>query len=353
MLGRGLPQIDFYDSRRHLGTLPGAAGRKRGQPGGMCTCHPRAGPWRPDRVGGQQHRDYLATLLAALAIGAVPCAVAPPPTPSREESAGVQHLRAAIVSSHRRWCSPRAELGAALCHGVLRGNSKTRRSFRFRKGQPRSRRRPTIFNFTSGSTSAPKAVLLSHRNVAHNIATVSHGMATARGGDRLFSWLPMYPRHGLHPKYSWRADLRRSHRTDDPLGFLRDPLSWVRNMTHHRSSVTAGPTPSPTALRPIPLERSRWRYSAIELSDLRCAYIGRSRSHIQRFAVSPTALPVGLRSDVLVPSYGMAESVLAGPSPSERRRKAGNIGRVKTLRTTGTGRQWSRADHRSTGCAFV
>jgi acyl-CoA synthetase (AMP-forming)/AMP-acid ligase II len=322
MLGRGLPQIDFYDSRRHLATLPGAAlaANVASRAGALAT----RGLVHGDRIVlvASNTEDYLATLLAALAIGAVPCAVAPPPTPSREESAGVQHLRAAIhviapkmVLAPARSAVPHC---AMVCYEELQGAPE----LPIPQGPAPKPAEAHHIQLTSGSTSAPKAVLLSHGNVAHNIATVSHGMATARGGDRLFSWLPMYHDIGLMT----------------PFGFLRDPLSWVRNMTHHRSSVTAGPTFAYRATADS-LERSSGARGVIDLSDLRCAYIGAepiAYSTLRSFTDSFT--PWGLRSDVLVPSYGMAESVLATTVAIRAAPEGpGNFGRVKTLRTAGTG----------------
>lgn len=81
LLRAGLEELDFYDSRRHLYTRAGAdlvvdiriraaALRERGLR-------------RGDRVAmtAASDEEYLATLLAVLLLGAVPCAIAPPPTP--------------------------------------------------------------------------------------------------------------------------------------------------------------------------------------------------------------------------------------------------------------------------------
>ncbi|MFY9334407.1 MAG: AMP-binding protein, partial [Mycobacterium sp.] len=77
-----LGQIDFYDSRQHLAMLPGSAlaQRVRDRAGGLAA----RGLGHGDRVlmVAANNEDYLTTLLAVLLLGAVPCAVAPPPTPS-------------------------------------------------------------------------------------------------------------------------------------------------------------------------------------------------------------------------------------------------------------------------------
>ena len=337
LLWQGLPQIDFYDSRRHLGALTGSA-LTEGVRMRACALAAR-GLGRGDRIVmvANNTEDYLATLLAALTIGAVPCAIAPPPAPSREESAGVQHLRAAI-----RIVEPTMVLTTARSSVPHPGMVHYEELEDGPQRPIRDRPAPTPadvhhIQLTSGSTSAPKAVVLSHGNVANNIATVSHAMATVRGRGRLFSWLPMYHDMGFIQVlgaliYGGRIGLMT------PMGFLRDPLSWVRNMTHHRSSVTAGPTFAYRAAADS-LARAAGPQSGIDLSELRHAYVGAepiAQATLRNFTES--FAPWGLRSDVLIPSYGMAESVLATtialhPAPEA----PGNFGRVRTLQTDDTG----------------
>ncbi len=337
LLVQGLPQIDFYDSRRHLGALTGAtlAEHVRIRAGALAA----RGLVRGDRIVmvATNTEEYLSTLLAALLLGAVPCAVAPPPAPSREESAGVQHLRAAIrvvapamVLTPARSAVPNT---AVVPYEELQDAPQLPIPDR-PAPKPAD---PHHIQLTSGSTSAPKAVVLTHGNVAHNIATVSHAMATVRDTGRLFSWLPMYHDMGFIQVlgaliYGGRIGLMT------PLGFLRDPLSWIRNMTHHRSSVTAGPTFAYRAAADS-LARSGGAQTGFDLSALRHAYIGAepiAQSTLRSFTES--FAPFGLRPDVLVPSYGMAESVLAttialNPAPEG----PGNFGRVRTVQADGTG----------------
>ena len=236
-MGRGV--FRKSTSRTAVGTSPRCGrcfnGRKRGQPGGaLATRGLVHGDFRIVLVANNTG-DYLATLLAALAIGAV-VRVAPPPTPSREGGCATSS-GSDPVSSHRKWCTP----ARTRCRTVpwCAEELQTLPGFSI-PGPARSRRRPPYSS--QGSTSAPRRSSLSawQRGAQH-----CYGQSRDGDGSR---WRPIVqlaadvPRHGLHPS-TGRADLRRSHRTDDPVpGFLRDPLSWVRNMTHHRSSVTAGPT---------------------------------------------------------------------------------------------------------------
>ncbi len=335
LLEHGFPQIDFYDSRRHLGFLTGAvlADRVRSRAGALAAL----GLVRGDRVVmvAENTEEYLATLLAVLLLGAVPCAVAPPPAPSRPESAGVLHLRAAIgvVAPAMVLASTRSAPAhrAAVCYEDLEDAGSL-----LLPELPHPTPDDTHhLQLTSGSTSAPKAVVLTHGNVAHNIATVSRAMATVRNTGGLFSWLPMYHDMGFIQVlgaliYGGRIGLMT------PLGFLRDPLSWMRNMTQHRSTVTAGPTFAYRAAADT-LARTGTPPIDIDLSELQHAYVGAEpiavatlRSFVESFT------PCGLRPDALVPSYGMAESVLATTIASHPAPEGpGNFGRVRTLAADG------------------
>ena len=337
LLRQGLPQIDFYDSRRHLGALtgPDLAERVLIRAGALAA----RGLGRGDRIVmvANNTEDYLATLLAALVLGAVPCAIAPPPAPAREESAGSAHLRAAIRVIEPTMVLTTAR-GSVPHPGTVHYEDLESSPPCAIPDQPAAAPSDAHhIQLTSGSTSAPKAVVLSHGNVAHNIATVSLSMATVRGSGRLFSWLPMYHDMGFIQVlgaliYNGRIGMMT------PLGFLRDPLSWMRNMTHHRSTVTAGPTFAYRAAAES-LARSAPAPVSIDLSELRHAYVGAepiAQSTLRMFTES--FAPWGLRSDVLVPSYGMAESVLA-TTIAQQSAPAGplNFGRVRTLPPDDTG----------------
>ncbi len=190
LLLRGeLGQIDFYDSRRHLATVPGPAlaQRVRDRAGALAA----RGLGHGDRVlmVAANTEDYFTTLLAVLLLGAVPCAVAPAPTPSRADSAGVRHLRAAIhVVNPKLVLADRRTADAAAHPGLVDYTELA-------QGQPFTRldRMPPLpsdlhhIQLTSGSTSAPKAVLLTHGNVANNITMIGHAIGTRRGLNRVFS----------------------------------------------------------------------------------------------------------------------------------------------------------------------
>jgi len=333
LLSEDLATLDFYDSRRHRAALTGSDMR--------CRIRARAGALAARGLGhgdrvvmvATNDEQYVTTLLAVLLLGAVPCAVAAPPTPSREDSAGVRHLRAAIRVVNPTMVLGPAAAAAAVSHPGLLDYQECQAAQPFSDIPPPPPRSDDLHHIqlTSGSTSDPKAVALTHRNVAHNLGVLAHGMGVRRGRDRMFSWLPMYHDMGLIQVlggllYGLPVALMT------PLGFLRDPLSWARHMSGHGSTVTAGPTFAYRGAADA-LRRSVGDTTEIELSALRHAFVGAEPidGGTLRYFTDSFA-PFGLSADALVPCYGMAESVLATTlalrsAPEE----PGNFGRVRTV----------------------
>ncbi|MBF9350547.1 AMP-binding protein [Mycobacteroides chelonae] len=311
LLRSELEQIDFYDSRRHLYTLAAVdlvhATRIR------AAALAARGLRRGDRVAmiAVSDEEYLTTLLAVLLLGAVPCAIAPPPTPSRPESAGVAHLSAALGVLNPAMVITQPRVEVAITHPLVVMYDELTDAepidwTRCSRADPGDIHH---IQLTSGSTSAPKAVLLTHGNVVHNTTVIAYGTRVLRGRDRVFSWLPFYHDMGfIQVLAALLYGLRVGVMT--PMGFLRDPVSWLRHMSQHGSTHTAGP---PFAYRVVAEAISRGGGIAdVDLSSLRHAYVGAEpiafsvlREVTERFA------PLGMRTDVLVPCYGMAETVLA------------------------------------------
>lgn len=311
LLRQDLQQLDFYDTRQHLATVPGPAlvHKVRVRAGALAA----RGLRRGDRIVlvSANTEQYVATLLAALLIGAVPCAVAPPPTPSQVDSAGVQHLQAAIRVMSPKLVVAQPRTAAAVSHPQLVSYAELEATqpISWAGGQPPQPSDIHHVQLTSGSTSAPKAVLLTHGNVTHNVSAIGYATGIVRGHDRAFSWLPMYHDMGFIQVlgallYGLRVGLMT------PLAFLRDPLSWARHMTAHGSTHTAGP---PFAYRATADALQRVSGTpGIDLSALSYAYVGAepiAYSAVRYF--TDTFTPFGLRREALVPCYGMAESVLA------------------------------------------
>jgi len=170
-----------------------------------------------------------------------------------------------------------------------------------------------MIQYTSGSTSAPKGVMLSHANLLHNQRAIREGF----GQDErslLVGWLPQFHDMGLigfilHPVYIGASCVLLS-----PLSFLQRPSRWLEAITRFRATGTASPNFGfDLCVRKVtPEERER-----IDLSSLRAIINGSEpvRAETMRRFLDMFA-PCGLRSDVFYPSYGLAEATLLVTAPA-------------------------------------
>ncbi len=168
-----------------------------------------------------------------------------------------------------------------------------------------------FLQFTSGSTSLPKGVVVRHQNLAANCrAFMYEGLqANSEAGDKGVSWLPLFHDMGLigfvmGPLF-----------TDIPVVFLptssfaRRPLVWLETAHRHRATLTYAPNfgyaLATKRLKPRDLE-------SLDLSCLRVAGCGAEPIQAATLrAFADKLAPTGFRGEFLLPSYGMAEATLA------------------------------------------
>ncbi|MBA4802206.1 MULTISPECIES: fatty acyl-AMP ligase [Euryhalocaulis] len=163
--------------------------------------------------------------------------------------------------------------------------------------------------YSSGSTSAPKGVVSTHRNVVSNIAgIVRHGLKCGPD-DRAVSWLPMYHDMGLvgFAMAPMMCQMPVSYLST--FDFVRRPLTWLRLMSETGGTISYSPT--------FGYDLCARRAAASDLNDLdlsswRIAGIGGDmvRSEVlDRFAEAFEAN--GFSATAFMPSYGLAESTVA------------------------------------------
>ncbi|MDM7852260.1 fatty acyl-AMP ligase [Pseudochrobactrum kiredjianiae] len=161
--------------------------------------------------------------------------------------------------------------------------------------------------FSSGSTSEPKGIIISQRAISHNARGILRECICITPSDRAFSWLPLYHDMGL-VGFSI-APLFAQTPVDyiSPTLFARRPLLWLQLMSERRSTITYAPIfgYNLAALRHKPED------TKLDLSALKIAGIGGdmiNAGQLQQFCT--IFADSGFNSDSLTPSYGMAESTL-------------------------------------------
>ena len=170
--------------------------------------------------------------------------------------------------------------------------------------------------YTSGSTAAPKGVMISHRNVLYNSAYIHYGFAHTRESVSL-CWLPHFHDMGLvdgiiQPLYGGFPGLLMS-----PASFLQRPLSWLEAISKYRVTHSGGPNFAyDLCVRRIGEEQR----TTLDLSHWRVAYNGAEPVRNQTLISFASAFAsCGFRPSCFYPAYGLAEATLkvSGGHPAD------------------------------------
>lgn len=125
-----------------------------------------------------------------------------------------------------------------------------------------------FLQFTSGSTSEPKGVIITQGNLAHNLSLIIHGLS-AVDDTIVVSWLPQYHDMGLIGSFLGVLYCGGSGYYMSPLSFIRNPVLWVSSISRYRGTHIQAPNFAYTLTARKFLVRSR-SGSQVDQLDLSC-----------------------------------------------------------------------------------
>ncbi|HEY2292550.1 MAG TPA: amino acid adenylation domain-containing protein, partial [Thermoanaerobaculia bacterium] len=164
-----------------------------------------------------------------------------------------------------------------------------------------------FLQYTSGSTAAPKGVMVTHANLLHNERMIGAAFDMDESAV-VVGWLPLYHDMGLignvlQPLHAGGQCVLMS-----PVAFLQRPLRWLEAISRYRGTVSGGPNFAyELCLRKATPEA----LAGLDLASWRVAFNGAEpvrASTLERFAAA--FAPCGLRREALYPCYGLAEATL-------------------------------------------
>jgi fatty-acyl-CoA synthase len=164
--------------------------------------------------------------------------------------------------------------------------------------------------FTSGSTSAPKGVAITHRSLAANIEAINGPAGLdSSPADSAVSWLPLYHDMGLVGMALGAMYCARPAVLMTPQAFVKRPADWLRAISRHRATVSF----APSFAYDLCVRRIKAReLEGLDLSCWRVAGCGGEPIHAASLAAFAEKFrAAGFRDTSFLPSYGLAEHVLA------------------------------------------
>jgi fatty-acyl-CoA synthase len=190
------------------------------------------------------------------------------------------------------------------------------KTFQELQAQPESIEKPRPFDvddvayiqYSSGSTSSPKGVLITQKAIVANTRGILRDGLKITNDDRAFSWLPLYHDMGL---VGFCLSPMMGQVTVDYMStpsFARRPALWLKLMSDNRSTIAY----SPSFGFDLAARRINGEAATLDLSAWRVAGIGGDMVRADVLNLFAEKLSVaGFDAKAFTPSYGMAESTLA------------------------------------------
>lgn len=170
-----------------------------------------------------------------------------------------------------------------------------------------------LLQYTSGTTSLPKGVVLTHKNLLHNMHAISVACGTTKT-DVSLSWLPLYHDMGLTGALLSAIYGGITLVLMRPESFIFRPQWWLENIGRFNVTICVAPN-------------FGYHYCTTRIADPQCGQFALASWRIALNGAEPIDQltlqkfyckfkSCGLRPDVFVPVYGMAENSLAVTFPS-------------------------------------
>ncbi len=164
-----------------------------------------------------------------------------------------------------------------------------------------------FLQYTSGSTSAPKGVMISHHNLADNLTKITNELK-AVDDTVVVSWLPQYHDMGLIGSYLGVLYCGGSGYYLSPLTFLQRPAIWIEAISRFRGTHLQAPNFA-FKLTSRKFDPSKYLDSnKLDLSSVR--HIINAAEPVTEDSIESffeKFVPFGLKKEVMFPTYGLAE----------------------------------------------
>ncbi|MCA1633580.1 MAG: condensation domain-containing protein, partial [Acidobacteria bacterium] len=200
-----------------------------------------------------------------------------------------------------------------------------------------------FLQYTSGSTTTPKGVVITHRNLLHNQRLIQQAFGQS-AQSVILSWLPFYHDMGLIGGVLQPLFLGAKCILMSPTAFLQRPLRWLEAISAYRATTSGGPNFAYDLCVDKTTTEER---AALDLSSWSVAFNGAEPVRAETLSRFMAAFePCGFRHEAFYPCYGLAEATLlvsgghAGNAPTIKNVAADALvaNRAASATTSGTRR---------------
>ncbi|MEO3713244.1 AMP-binding protein [Roseateles flavus] len=262
---------------------------------------------------------YVLGFLACLYAGAIPVPGYPPSNSMHAQRmahiASDCEARAALVSATQDGSEALREACEGLACPILRIDDDARL-----QGEPAAACVPEAWQpplldrdsvaylqYTSGSTSQPRGVIVTHGNLLAHAA--GWHCAPGLGEDDVFvSWLPLFHDMGLILGLLQMFHEGGTVVLMPPLAFVQQPLRWLQALSRYRGTASYAPNfayelccQAAESQPALALDLSHWAVAGNGAEPVRAETLARFHRQFARH---------GLRAEALSPGYGLAEATL-------------------------------------------
>ena len=169
-----------------------------------------------------------------------------------------------------------------------------------------------FIQYSSGSTSDPKGVCLTHNNLTANIDAILDGVQWNEN-ERSLSWMPLTHDMGLIGYHLSAVSAGMDHAIMDTSVFVRRPLLWLQKATELKSTQLCSPN---FGYKHFLKLFERKGIDGLDLSAVKLILNGAEPISWDLCETFMDAMaPYGLKRTAMFPVYGLAEATLAVSFP--------------------------------------
>ena len=313
---RGVTGFNFYSSRGQLDhVLPYRELRIRA----VATARKllSSGLKRGERVAivAETSPDFMTVFFGCQYAGLVPCPM-PYSMYIGGKEAYVSRIAGMLKTARASAVILSSDLASHIGAAAKIADTAIVKTFQELQAQPESIEKLQPFDvdevayiqYSSGSTSSPKGVLITQKAIVANTQGILRDGLRITNDDRAFSWLPLYHDMGL---VGFCLSPMMGQVTVDYMStpsFARRPALWLRLMSDNRNTIAY----SPSFGFDLAARRINGEAATLDLTSWRVAGIGGDMVRADVLSLFAEKLSVaGFDAKAFTPSYGMAESTLA------------------------------------------